>query len=74
MIDKIAIDLSNYRMEKAKDLFLQAELLFNNKKYDGSINRSYYTILGSDKQVVINFLINKYQVCHCEVRSTEAIY
>ncbi len=29
---------------------------------------------GSDKQVVINFLINKYQVCHCEVRSTEAIY
>ena len=40
MIDKLYIDLSNYRMERSKDLLSQAKLLHTNKKYDGSVNRS----------------------------------
>jgi uncharacterized protein (UPF0332 family) len=47
MLDKVAIDLSKYRLEKAYDLLGQAEILFENQKYDGSINRSYYAIFNA---------------------------
>lgn len=47
MIDKLSADLSNYRLAKAKDLLLQAKLLDENEKFDGSINRSYYAIFNA---------------------------
>jgi len=40
--------LSAYRLEKAKDVLQQAELLFQEHRYDGSINRSYYAIFHSN--------------------------
>ena len=39
-----ARDLSTHRLNKAKDVLRQAELLLNHQEYDGSINRSYYAI------------------------------
>ena len=39
-----ANDLSSHRLERAKDLLRQSELLLKNKEYDGSINRSYFAI------------------------------
>ncbi|MEA1987487.1 MAG: HEPN domain-containing protein [Candidatus Marinimicrobia bacterium] len=47
MIDELSKQLSLYRLNKAKDLLSQAKLLHENKKYDGSINRSYYAIFNA---------------------------
>ncbi|MHB2149750.1 HEPN domain-containing protein [Calditrichota bacterium LG25] len=44
MIEKESIDLSEYRLNKAKNLLTQAEVLLQKQMYDGSINRSYYAI------------------------------
>lgn len=52
MIDKLLIDLSEYRFKKAKDLLSQAKLLHNNEKYDGSINRSYYAIFNGIRSLL----------------------
>jgi len=52
MLDKTAIDLSNYRMAKAKDLLSQSRLLYENQKYDGSINRSYYAIFNAIRSLL----------------------
>ena len=52
MIDKFANDLSEYRIIKAKDLLFQAQLLFENKKYDGSVNRSYYAIFNAIRSLL----------------------
>lgn len=52
MIDQQAIDLSEYRLEKAKDLLSQSELLLQNHKYDGSVNRSYYAIFNAMRSVL----------------------
>jgi uncharacterized protein (UPF0332 family) len=52
MLDKTTIDLSNYRIEKAKDLLSQAELLSANKKFDGSLNRSYYAIFSAIRSLL----------------------
>jgi uncharacterized protein (UPF0332 family) len=52
MLDKTTIDLSNYRIEKAKDLLSQSELLSANKKYDGSVNRSYYAIFSAIRSLL----------------------
>jgi uncharacterized protein (UPF0332 family) len=59
MIDNLSSDLSEYRLKKAKDLLLQANLLHNNKKYDGSINRSYYAIFNGISTFFYNFTILK---------------
>jgi len=40
-------DLSSHRLNKSKDLIVQAQLLFDNKQYDGCINRSYYAIFNA---------------------------
>jgi len=40
-------DLSDYRLSKAKDDLSSAELLFKNKHFAQSINRSYYAIFHS---------------------------
>lgn len=47
MIDEQAQSLSKYRLDKAKNLLTQAELLLTNHQYDGSINRSYYAIFNA---------------------------
>ncbi len=47
MIDSTVIDLSGYRLNKAKDLLKQAEVLQENSSFDGSINRSYYAIFSA---------------------------
>ncbi|MCU0645255.1 MAG: HEPN domain-containing protein [bacterium] len=52
MLDQIVIDLSKYRLEKAYDLLGQAEILFENQKYDGSINRSYYAIFNAMRSLL----------------------
>ena len=52
MIDNLSSDLSEYRFKKAKDLLSQAKLLHNNKKYDGSINRSYYAIFNGIRSLL----------------------
>jgi uncharacterized protein (UPF0332 family) len=36
-------ELINYRLLKAKDTFQDAKLLFDNKKYNSSVNRLYYS-------------------------------
>lgn len=40
-------DLSEYRIEKAKELLSQADALLKMASYDGSINRSYYAIFSA---------------------------
>lgn len=44
--------LSTYRLEKAKDVLEQAELLFQEHRYDGSINRSYYAIFHAMRAIL----------------------
>ena len=52
MMDKLAVDLCEYRLKKANDLIDQAKLLFYGKKYDGSINRSYYAIFNAIRAIL----------------------
>ncbi|MGE5343059.1 MAG: HEPN domain-containing protein [Candidatus Omnitrophota bacterium] len=52
MITEQARNLSEYRLNKAKNLLSQAELLLTNRQYDGSINRSYYAILNAVRAVL----------------------
>ena len=46
-MNKAAIELSEYRLGKAKDLLKQADVLLKHQGYDGSINRSYYAIFNA---------------------------
>ena len=43
-MEKRQLDLSAYRLEKAKDDLDTAELVFKNNKFSQSINRSYYSM------------------------------
>jgi uncharacterized protein (UPF0332 family) len=52
MIDEQAQSLSKYRLNKAKNLLTQSELLLTNHQYDGSINRSYYAIFNAVRAVL----------------------
>lgn len=52
MIEKLSINLSKHRIEKEKDLFSQAKILHENKKYDGCINRSYYAIFNAIRSLI----------------------
>ncbi|MCL0069357.1 HEPN domain-containing protein [Dehalococcoidia bacterium] len=45
-------NLSRHRIEKAKDVLEQAELLFQEHRYDGSINRSYYAIFNTIRAIL----------------------
>lgn len=47
-----ARDLSAHRLNKAKDVLRQAELLLNNNEYDGSVNRSYYAIFNAIRSLL----------------------
>ncbi len=51
-MDKTSVDLSEYRFKRAKDLLAQAKLLHENNKYDGSINRSYYSIFNGIRSLL----------------------
>ncbi len=46
------IDLSRYRMEKAKADLMAAEILFNEGLFDQSLNRSYYAIFHSVRSLL----------------------
>ncbi|MCJ7688859.1 MAG: HEPN domain-containing protein [Clostridiaceae bacterium] len=47
MMKKTSLELCNYRLGKAIDMLNQAKLLYENKQYDGCINRSYYAIFNT---------------------------
>lgn len=51
-MNESVIDLAKYRIRKAKDLLTQADILYNNNKFDGSINRSYYAIFNAIKSIL----------------------
>ena len=51
-MDKKSVDLSEYRFKRAEDLLAQAKLLHENNKYDGSINRSYYSIFNGIRSLL----------------------
>lgn len=52
MIKKELIELSEYRLNKAKELRNQSQILLDNHMYDGSINRSYYSIFYAIRSVL----------------------
>jgi len=52
MIDAITLDLSSHRLNKAKELLHQSEILLKNCSYDGSINRSYYAIFNAIRSML----------------------
>lgn len=50
---KEKVDLSRYRLEKAKRLLKDALGLFDSHSYESSVNRSYYAILTASKAILI---------------------
>lgn len=46
------IELSKYRLDKAKEDLLASKELFNSEKYAQSINRSYYAIFHSTRALL----------------------
>lgn len=44
-MEETRLDLSKYRLEKAKDDLGVSKLNLENKKFSQSINRSYYSIM-----------------------------
>ncbi len=52
MKDNEIVDLSNYRLEQAKENLEEAEALFDIKKYKGASNRAYYAIFHAIKSVL----------------------
>ena len=47
------VDLSKYRLAKAKDVLKDAELLYNGGSYASSANRSYYALFHGLRSVII---------------------
>ena len=47
------IAISNYRIEKAEKIIEEAEILLNNDKIEGTINRSYYSIFAIARSLTI---------------------
>lgn len=45
-------ELSNYRIETARETLETAKLLYENARYKDSVNRSYYTIFHSIRAVL----------------------
>lgn len=46
------IDLSNYRLEKAKEHLKAAEKLFEEKLFKDSVSRSYYSIFSATRALL----------------------
>jgi len=49
---KDKVDLSVYRMGKAKRLLEDARQLFNSGSYESSVNRSYYAVLTASRSLL----------------------
>jgi len=47
------IELSRYRMEKARRLLRDASSLFSNGSYESSVNRSYFAVLTASRALLI---------------------
>lgn len=45
-------ELSKYRLQKSKEMIEDADILFENQRYKGSNNRSYYAILHALRAVL----------------------
>ncbi len=52
MNDNYTSGLSDYRLNKAKELADEARLLFDNRRYGGCINRSYYAIFNAIRSLL----------------------
>jgi uncharacterized protein (UPF0332 family) len=52
MLDEEIRNLSQYRLNQAKENLEEAEALFNINKYKGASNRAYYSIFHSIKAVL----------------------
>ena len=52
MSARISIELSNHRLEQAKEELEDAELLFDKKRYKSANNRAYYAIFHAIKAVL----------------------
>lgn len=52
MSDTKARDLSAHRLDKARGLLDQADVLLQHGSYDGSINRSYYAIFNAIRSLL----------------------
>lgn len=52
MITKEQISLSDHRFQKSTDSLKQAKILLDNQMFDGSINRSYYSIFYSIRSIL----------------------
>lgn len=52
MSPKISKELSNHRLEQAKENLEEAELLYNASKFKGANNRAYYSIFHCIKSVL----------------------
>jgi uncharacterized protein (UPF0332 family) len=50
---KDKIDLSRYRIEKAKKLLQDASILLGASSYESAINRSYYAVLNASRSLLI---------------------
>ena len=50
---KDKIDLSRYRIEKAKKLIEDASILLDASSYESAINRSYYAVLNASRSLLI---------------------
>jgi uncharacterized protein (UPF0332 family) len=50
--------LANYRIQKAHRFLEDAELLLKEKRWESSINRSYYAVLSAAKAMLILFGID----------------
>lgn len=44
MLEKEKCDLSRYRLQRAKELIIDAESLFERESYKSSNNRAYYAV------------------------------
>lgn len=52
MLTKEQISLSEHRFQKSADSLKQAKLLLDSQMFDGSINRSYYSIFYSIRSIL----------------------
>lgn len=51
-MDRDLLDLSKYRLQKAEEDLDSATVLFENKKYSQSLNRSYYAMFHSTRSLL----------------------
>lgn len=52
MLEKEKCDLSRYRLQRAKELIIDAESLFERESYKSSNNRAYYAVFSCMRAVL----------------------